>query len=123
VRGVKSASVATSLPLTDTGNSIGISIEGRPDPGPDHVPIVITRIVSPGYFETMGIPLLKGRVFAEQDRAESTGVVIISEITARRLWPGEDPVGKRIAGWSTDPPRKWGQIIRVVKDGRQFGLD
>jgi putative ABC transport system permease protein len=70
----------------------------------------------------MGIPLLKGRVFTEQDRAESTGVVIVSEITARRLWPGEDPVGKRIAGWSTDPQRKWVQIIGVVKDVRQFGL-
>ena len=122
VPGVKSAAVATSLPLTDTGNSIGISIEGRPDPGPDHVPIVITRIVSSRYFETMGIPLLKGRVFTEQDRAESTGVVVVSEITARRLWPGEDPIGKRISGWSTDPQRKWVQIIGVVKDVRQFGL-
>jgi putative ABC transport system permease protein len=122
VPGVKSAAVATSLPLTDTGNSIGISIEGRPDPGPDHVPIVITRVLSPGYFGTMGIPLLQGRVFTEQDRAESTGVVIITETTARRLWPGEDPIGKRIAGWSTDPQRKWVQIIGVVKDVRQFGL-
>jgi len=122
VPGVKSAAVATSLPLTDTGNSIGISIEGRPDPGPDHVPIVITRIVSSRYFETMGIPLLKGRVFTEQDRAESTGVVVVREITARRLWPGEDPIGKRISGWSTDPQRKWVQIIGVVKDVRQFGL-
>jgi len=122
VPGVKSAAVATSLPLTDTGNSIGISIEGRPDPGPDHVPIVITRIVSSRYFEIMGIPLLKGRVFTEQDRAESTGVVVVSEITARRLWPGEDPIGKRISGWSTDPQRKWVQIIGVVKDVRQFEL-
>jgi putative ABC transport system permease protein len=122
VPGVKSAAVATSVPLTDTGNSIGISIEGRPDPGPDHVPIVITRIVSPRYFETMGIPLLKGRVFTERERAESTGVVIVSEITAHRLWPGEDPIGKRIAGWSTDPQRKWVQIIGVVKDVRQYEL-
>ena len=122
VPGVKSAAVATNLPLTNTGNSIGISIEGRPDPGPDHVPIVITRIVSPRYFETMGIPLLKGRVFTEQDRAGSTGVVIVSEITARRLWPGEDPIGKRIGGWSTDPQEKWAQIIGVVKDVRQFEL-
>ena len=122
--GVKSAAVATNLPLTESGNSIGISIEGRPDPGPNHVPIVITRIVSPGYFETMGIPWLKGRVFTEQDRAESTGVVVVSEMTARRLWPGEDPIGKRIGGWSTDrePQRKWVQIIGVVKDVRQFEL-
>jgi putative ABC transport system permease protein len=61
-------------------------------------------------------------VFTEQDRAESPGVVIITETTARRLWPGEDPIGKRIAGWSTDPQRKWNQIIGVVKDVRQFGL-
>jgi putative ABC transport system permease protein len=122
VPGVKSAAVATNLPLTDNGNSIGISIEGRPDPGADRVPIVITRIVSPKYFTTMSIPLLQGRVFTEQDKAASTGVVIITETTARRLWPGEDPTGKRISGWSTDPERKWFQIIGVVKDVRQFGL-
>jgi putative ABC transport system permease protein len=120
--GVKSSAIATSLPLTDTGNSIGLSIEGRVDPGPDRVPIAITRIVSPSYFETMGIPLLQGRVFTEHDRAESKGVVIITETTARRLWPGEDPIGKRIAGWSTEPARKWLEIVGVVKDVRQFRL-
>jgi putative ABC transport system permease protein len=120
--GAKSAAVATSLPLTDTGNSIGLSIEGRVDPGPDRVPIAITRVVSPGYFGTMGILLLQGRVFTERDRAEFKGVVIITETTARRLWPGEDPIGKRIAGWSTEPARKWVEIVGVVKDVRQFGL-
>ena len=122
VPGVKSAAVATNLPLTDNGNSIGISIEGRPDPGADRVPIVITRIVSPSYFNTMGISLLRGRIFTEQDKAESPSVVIITETTARRLWPGEDPIGKRIGGWSTDAQRKWVQIVGVVKDVRQFGL-
>jgi putative ABC transport system permease protein len=122
VPGVKSAAVATNLPLADNGDSLGISIEGRPDPGADRVPIVITRVVSPGYFSTMGIPLLRGRVFTEQDKAESSGVVIISETTARRLWPGEDLIGKRIAPWSTDSHRNWMHVVGVVKDVRQFEL-
>src|SRR5437868_3869189 len=94
--GVISAAVATNLPLTESGNSVGISIEGRADPAPDRVPIVITRIISPRYFETMGIPLLKGRAFAEEDKAESPAVVVVSEGTARRFWPGEDALGKHI---------------------------
>jgi len=120
--GVISAAVATNLPLTESGNSVGISIEGRADPAPDRVPIVITRIISPRYFETMGIPLLKGRAFAEEDKAESPAVVVLSEATARRFWPGEDALGKHIKTGPTNSARPWLTVIGVVKDVRQLEL-
>jgi putative ABC transport system permease protein len=120
--GVKSAAVTTNLPLYRQGGSIGISIEGRPDPAPNQQPIVVTRVISPHYFSTMGIQLLQGRQFVEQDRADSPGVVVVSETMARRLWPGEDAVGKRLKSGSSDSTNPWLTIIGMVKDVRQFEL-
>ncbi len=123
--GVSSAAVATNLPLTESGNSVGVSIEGHADPAPDRVPIVITRIISPRYFETMGIPLLKGRAFTEEDKSESESpsVIVVSETTARSFWPGEDALGKHIkVGSPSNNDNKWLTVIGVVKDVRQFEL-
>jgi predicted permease len=121
--GVKSAAVTNWLPLTMQGDTNGISIEGRPDPPPDQKPDVVTRVISPQYFSTMSIQLLQGRQFIEQDRADSPGVAVISETMARRLWPGEDPIGKRLKVGPTTSPVPWLQIVGVVKDVRQFELD
>src|SRR5207302_2694687 len=115
--------VATNLPLTESGNSVGVSIEGRADPAPDRVPIVITRIISPRYFETMEIPLLKGRAFTEGDKTDSPSMVVISETTARRFWPGEDALGKQIkVGSPSNNENKWLTVIGLVKDVRQYEL-
>ena len=121
--GVRSAAVTTNLPLYRQGNSISIGIEGRPDPPPGQELIVVTRIISPGYFDTMSIPLLKGRAFTDQDTETSPNVVVISETMARRFWPGEDPIGKRIAAGRARTPEDWIQVIGVVKDVRQFELN
>jgi putative ABC transport system permease protein len=120
--GVASAAVTTNLPLTSSGNSVGIAIEGRADPAPDRVPIVITRVVSPGYFKTMTIPLLEGRVFTEGDKADSPPAVVISETTARRFWPGENALGKHIKVGRSTSPQPWLTVVGVVKDVRQFEL-
>lgn len=121
--GVRSAAVATNLPLTYNGDSIPIGVEGRPDPAPDQRPDVVTRIISPDYFRTMSIRLLKGREFSEQEEREnSTRVAIISETMARRLWQDEDPIGKRIKPGSTASTYPWISIIGVAKDVRQFEL-
>jgi predicted permease len=121
--GVQSAAVTNWIPLVLQGDTVGISIEGRPDPGPAERPDVVTRVVSPHYFATMGIELLQGREFGEQDRVGPGAVVVISETMARRLWPGEDPIGKRITPGRADDPDDWCEIIGVVKDVRQFQLD
>ena len=124
--GVKSAAVANWIPLVRQGDSIGFSIEGRPDPAPGQGkrPTVVTRVVHPHYFRTMGIQFLRGREFGEQDKVDSPAAAVISETMARRFWPGEDPLGKRITPGrpdSTDPD-DWVTIVGVVKDVRQFEL-
>src|SRR4029079_5486053 len=77
--GVRSAAVTSNLPLYRQGNSIGVGIEGQPDPPPGQERIVVTRIISPGYFDTMTIPLLRGRQLSEQDTDTAPNVVVISE--------------------------------------------
>jgi putative ABC transport system permease protein len=121
--GVQSAGLITNLPLTFKGNNGGVTIEGRPEPPPDEQPIVITRVISPEYFRTMNTPVLKGRQFSPQDTPDVTGVVIVSETTARQYWPGEDAIGKRIkmGGFNSDAP--WLSVVGIVKDVRQFELD
>ncbi|HVF56517.1 MAG TPA: ABC transporter permease, partial [Pyrinomonadaceae bacterium] len=120
--GVKSAAVTTNLPLYKQGNSIGITVEGQPPPAPGQERIVVTRVVSPHYFQTMGIQLSQGREFSDADRLESPAAVVISETMARKYWPGEDAVGKRIAAGRPQSPDDWITIIGVVKDVRQFDL-
>lgn len=120
--GVKSAAVINNLPLYRQGNSIGIIIEGRPEPPPGEQPIVTTRVISPNYFRTMSIELLQGRELTKQDTANSTMVTVISETMARRYWPGEDPIGKRISAGRSESGDNWITIIGVVKDVRQFEL-
>jgi putative ABC transport system permease protein len=120
--GVTSAAVVTDVPLTNSGNSVGVSIEGRADPAPDRMPIVITRMISPNYFKTMSIPLLNGRELTEQDKADSTPVAVISETTARLFWPGEDPLGKRIKVGESASTNQWLTVVGVVKDVRQYEL-
>jgi putative ABC transport system permease protein len=121
--GVRSAAVTTNLPLYRQGNSISIGIEGRPDPPPGQELIVVTRIISPGYFDTMSIPLLRGRQFTDQDTGTSPNVLVISETMARRFWPGEEAIGKRISAGRVESPEDWIQIVGVVKDVRQFELN
>src|SRR5262249_54825552 len=78
--------------------------------------------VSPGYFRAMGIRLLSGRDFTEQDNAAAPGVAIISQSVARRLWPDEDPIGKRIAMPDHPTAADWLTIVGVVDDVTQQNL-
>ncbi|HEU4833918.1 MAG TPA: ABC transporter permease [Pyrinomonadaceae bacterium] len=121
--GVRSAAVTSNLPLYRQGNSISIGIEGQPDPPPGQERIVVTRMISPGYFDTMSIPLLRGRGLTEQDTETTPNVVVVSETMARRYWPNEDVIGKRIALGRIRTPEDWFQVVGVVKDVRQFELN
>lgn len=121
--GVRSAAVTTNLPLYFQGNSISVNIEGRPEPPPGQELIVVTRIISPGYFDTMSIPLLKGRQLTDQDTDDSPNVVVVSEAMARRYWPGEEAVAKRITIGKVKSQEDWIQVVGVVKDVRQFELN
>ena len=122
VAGVKSAAITTNLPLYRQGNSMGVSIEGQPPLPPGQENVVVTRTISPGYFDTMGIPLLRGRQFTDQDTAKTPNVAVINETMARTYWPGEDAIGKRIGAGRVERPEDWIQVIGVVKDVHQFEL-
>ncbi|MFZ1219630.1 MAG: ABC transporter permease [Chthoniobacterales bacterium] len=117
--GVRTVAVAGNLPFTYNGDSMPIGVEGIPDPPPDQWPDVIFRTVGPNYFTTMGIPLVRGRDFNDQDTLDSTLGVVISEKTAKRYWPNEDPIGKRLKPGSTAGSSPWRTVIGVVKDVRQ----
>ena len=118
--GVQSVGATQSMPLI--GDYIlGLVIEGRPEPAPGEEPSTNYYAVSPDYFRAMGIPLLRGRSFTEQDRAGAPRVAIINETLARRFFPDEDPIGKRIH--VTNGPETFREIVGIVGDVRQYGLE
>jgi len=116
--GVEAAAAAGQIPLDGNGDTWGFHIEGRPI-GPDD-PAVERFAVTPGYFMVMRIPLHRGRLFTDADRAGGENVMIIGEQTARALWPGTDPIGRHVKiGGDTGP---WRTIVGIVGDVRQRNL-
>jgi predicted permease len=118
--GVQSAAAVSSLPLAGFDSDAGFVIEGRPAPQPDQRPVAWVSSVSPGYFRTMGMRLIAGREFNERDNENAPKVVIISEAAARRHFPNEDPIGKRIGNGRPDG---WREIVGVMADVKHFGLN
>jgi putative ABC transport system permease protein len=122
--GVVSASLTDQLPLDLGGSRRGITIEGH-TAQPGESMEINSSFVAPGYFETLRIPLLEGRTFQQQDNANAPGVTLINEAFARRYWPGQQPLGKRIQlgivgnGTNTAP---YLTVIGVVKDGKYNSL-
>jgi putative ABC transport system permease protein len=122
VPAVEGAGSATTLPL-EAGMTMELQVffEGRPVPEPADVPSVGFDLASPGYFETMGIPLLRGRSFAASDRRDAPPVMMVNQTMAERYWPGEDPVGQRIA--TAGPEGPWAEVIGMVGDFKRTGLE
>ncbi|HVS88465.1 MAG TPA: ABC transporter permease [Candidatus Acidoferrum sp.] len=116
VPGVQSVGMIDALPLTG-GASTDIEIVGRPVPDPNDEPEVDIRIVSPSFFRTMEIPLRAGRWFTERDTFEAPRVMIINETMARKFWPGENPIGRRVTMKDWGPPLT-GEIIGIASDVR-----
>ena len=115
--GVASAGAINHLPLAGDLWGWSFIIEGRPKPRPGEEPGAVYRIVMPGYFETMRLPVVRGRAINVRDDERAPSVVLINQRAARKYWPGEDPIGKRIAyGDDKDNPPTWLTIIGVVKD-------
>ncbi|HEU4692027.1 MAG TPA: ABC transporter permease, partial [Vicinamibacterales bacterium] len=119
--GVVNVSASSMVPLMESMAQMTVSIEGRPIENPAAAPTADTYAVRPEYFSTMGIPLLRGRRFEDADSERATPVVIISKTTAEELWPGEDPIGRRIRvpGAPVYPLRT---IVGIVGDVKHFGL-
>jgi len=119
--GVEFASAIDDLPISGGGSNQPIQIEGRPVQAMADQPEVSVRVATPEYFHTMHIPVLRGRDFGDQDNQDSIGAIVISQSLARRFWPNEDPVGKRLT--MTFFPDKIREIVGVVGDTKDRGLD
>jgi predicted permease len=122
IPGVVSVGATSTLPLAGNGSTQPFTIDGRPAPALAEQPMALTRFINPDYFRTMGIPLRQGRFFSDQDREGSAPVIIISEAMARRFWPGESPVGRRMtASFLSEQGAR--EIVGVVGDVKGGGLE
>ena len=117
--GIQRVAATTSLPFDGADSRLDLTIEHRTAESPFPVR-AHPRIVSTDYFQTMGIPLVQGRMFTERDTNTSTKVAIINESAARRYWPDERPIGQRISLGASDD---WREIVGIVADTRHEGLD
>jgi len=122
--GVQAAGIGMSLPPNQRSISDTFTIEGAPPTPGEGAPPVPVVFVSSGYFSALGVPLLRGRNFQESDRDGSPTVVIINETLARRYFPNQDPIGRRLkVGGPERPTNVWMEIVGVVGDVRYGGLD
>ncbi|HET9531236.1 MAG TPA: ABC transporter permease [Blastocatellia bacterium] len=120
--GVRDVGIVNFLPLYGgLGSSTGFTIEGQPAPLPGEEPGTNVRVADADYFTAMGIPLLRGRNFTEQEMSEERRVVLISESLAQQHFPGEDPIGKRISVFMFVEPKPT-EIIGIVGDVRYDSL-
>ena len=117
---MQAAGAINHLPLAGDLWGWHFAIEGRPKPRPGEEPGAVYRMVTPGYFSAMRLPLVRGRDITESDNVTAPGVVIINEQAARQYWPGEDPIGKRVCFVDdTTNPTAWLTIIGIAKDAKQ----
>jgi putative ABC transport system permease protein len=122
VPGVVAVGATTKIPLTGGGSTQPFTIEGRPAAAIAEQPMAQTRYISPDYFRAIGIPLRQGRFFSDYDRDNSLPVIIISEAMARRFWPGENPIGRRLTP-SFHPEQGAREIVGIVGDVKTSGMD
>jgi putative ABC transport system permease protein len=121
--GVQSVGLISSAPLSGGIYAGGFSIEGRVATSETDDLMADRRMISPDYFNTMGIRLAKGIGFTDKDDRTSPGVVIVSESWARRFLPNEDPIGKRLKLGGRDSTRPWLSIVGIAGDVRDAAID
>jgi len=117
VPGVQSAALVRAVPFSGNGGTTGYAVEGKPVPDPAQMPQARFHLVTPDYFKTMRIPLLRGRDFTDRDDLQTPLVSVINETFAKREWPGEDPIGKQFTTPQTTGPIT---VIGVVGDTRHY---
>src|SRR5216684_2029290 len=121
--GVRSAGAASFLPVSGGGGLLHFNIYGRPPKSPHDYIATGYRTTTPNYFETLGMPLAKGRFFTAADTEKAPAVVVINATMAKTYFPGENPLGKRLkVGATPESDVPWMEVVGVVGDVRQ-GLD
>ena len=118
---IRQASVVFPAPLKGDNASGSFYVDGRPTPAGTDRPFAYLAAASAAYFETLGIPVLEGRTFNAGESAKGPGVAIVSAALARRYWPGDPSVGKRVK-FDDDPQAPWITVIGVTADVRHLGL-
>lgn len=125
--GMRDVALVDEMPVTHDGGTARVFVEGRPEPAPGQEQESVVRAVSSGYFQMMGIPLIAGRYFTERDTADAGNgnvtplSVVLTESLARRVFPGEDPIGRRI--YFKFSQRVLLRVVGVVGDVHMAGLD
>lgn len=118
--GVESAASVRALPFSGNGNVADFLLLDRPAPAPNQMPRAQVNAADPGYFRTMRIPLLRGRVFNQHDIAGAPPVVVVNKTLVDRFWPDQDPIGRQLRIPSIDLTAT---VVGVVGGIKQFGLD
>jgi len=128
IPGVSAAGINSAVPLEGGGSEAGVAVEGRPMPSHSNPgPATLFQASSPGYLAAMGIRLIRGRSFTPLDTRASAPVVIVDESLVRKVFPGEDPLGKRISfefhgAPGAKPDVVWREIVGVVAHVRHYGI-
>ncbi|MGD0226740.1 MAG: ABC transporter permease [Terriglobia bacterium] len=121
--GVASAGITMSLPPDLLNMRNPFWVPSQPIVPGKSLPMAVEMSVSPTYFHTLGVSLLRGRFFEDSDRGRSNPILIINDAMARRYFPGQDPVGQRIKTGDLNPNSPWETIVGVVTDVKYSGLD
>ena len=122
IPGVSAAGITSLLPIEETGAMASFWIDRRPWPKPGSEPMVEVRGISPGYFATMGVPIIAGRDLQEQDDSTGGSKVVVNEAVVRRFFSGENPIGRKLLQGSPQQHDEY-EIVGVVRDVKQSGLD
>ena len=120
--GVRSVGMVMNLPLSGASMNRGFRAEGRPEPKADENITMDYQVVSEDYFRTMDVPVVRGRAFTRADSETSERVIVINQALARRYWPNEDPVGRRMAIGESSKETSWRTIVGIVGDMRHASL-
>jgi predicted permease len=119
--GVTGAAITNAVPMDAIQpGPTRFEVRGRTYGSPDERPTTDLRVASPGYFTTLGVPLVKGRLFTELDHEDAASVIVINETLARREWDGRDPIGAEV---SANNGQNWATVVGVVADVKTFGLN
>jgi putative ABC transport system permease protein len=121
--GVEAAGATATLPLSGDNWGRSLTVEGYPVLSVGQAPMIQHTVVTPGYFHTLGIPLLMGRDFTERDSKDAEKVTIVDERLAREYWPNENPIGKRVRFGPPEDNEPWHTVVGVVGAVRHARLD